>query len=115
MKPTQNIAYIAGSGIRALGNESRRGAAVVLEGGRDLLLGLVVACQTVDTRLDENETELGVPVFSVDLEMLADGNGLFDEVPKVLRDGRCETVRFQDTEDFVSSEEANLGDTVRVS
>jgi hypothetical protein len=30
----------------------------------------------VDTGLDENETELGVLVLSVSLEMLADGNGL---------------------------------------
>lgn len=38
--------------------------------------GLVVPRQTVDTGLDENETELGVLVLSVALEMLADGDGL---------------------------------------
>jgi hypothetical protein len=38
--------------------------------------GLVVAGQAVDTGLDENETELGVLVLSVSLEMLADSNGL---------------------------------------
>jgi hypothetical protein len=38
--------------------------------------GLIVAGQTVDTRLDENEAELGVLVFAVALEMLADGDGL---------------------------------------
>jgi len=32
----------------------------------------------VDTRLDENETELGVLVLAVALEMLADSNSLFD-------------------------------------
>lgn len=37
--------------------------------------------------LDQDETELGVFVLSVRLQVLADGNRLFDEVPKVLRDG----------------------------
>jgi hypothetical protein len=38
--------------------------------------GLVVTGETVDSGLDENETELGVFILSVALEMLADGNGL---------------------------------------
>lgn len=38
--------------------------------------GLVVTGETVDSGLDENETELGVLVLSVALEMLADGNSL---------------------------------------
>lgn len=37
---------------------------------------LVVAGETVDTGLDENETELGVLVLSVALKMLADSDGL---------------------------------------
>lgn len=41
----------------------------------------------VDTRLDENETELGITVFSVDLKMFANSNGLFDEVPEIFGDG----------------------------
>jgi len=68
----------------------------------------------VNTRLDENETELGVPVFSVDLKVLADGDSLFDKVPKVLRDRGSKTVGLQDTEDFVAGEETDLGDSMRV-
>ena len=71
-------------------NEGRGSGGVVLERWGDLLLGLVVASETVDTGLDENETELGVLVFPVGLEVLADGDRLFDEVPKVLWDGRCQ-------------------------
>lgn len=41
----------------------------------------------MDPGLDQDKTELGVLVLSVDLEVLAHGNRLFDEVPKVLRDG----------------------------
>jgi hypothetical protein len=38
----------------------------------------------VDTRLDENEAELGVLVVTVALEVLADGDGLLDEVVEIL-------------------------------
>lgn len=41
----------------------------------------------MNPRLNQNKTELGVLVLSVGLQVLADGNRLFDEVPKVLRDG----------------------------
>lgn len=38
--------------------------------------GLVVTGQTVDTGLNQNETELAVLVLAVTLEVLADGDGL---------------------------------------
>lgn len=41
----------------------------------------------MDTGLDQDKTELGVLILAVGLEMLADGDRLFDEVPKVLWDG----------------------------
>jgi len=41
----------------------------------------------MNPRLDKDKTELGVLVFPVDFKVLAHGNRLFDEVPKVLRDG----------------------------
>ena len=41
--------------------------------------------------LDENEAELGVLILAVGLQVLADGNGLLDKVPKILRDLRCKT------------------------
>ena len=87
----------------------------------------------MDTRLDQDETELGVLVLAVGLEVLADGDGLLDEVPEVLGDrgretlsvsdktnhdikeGVIRTVALQDTEDLVTGDEADLGDTVRVT
>jgi hypothetical protein len=39
--------------------------------------GLVVTGETVDSGLDEDETELGVLVLSVALKMLADSDGLY--------------------------------------
>lgn len=49
---------------------------LVLPGGREDTDGLVVTGQTVDSGLDENETELGVLVLAVALEVLTDGNSL---------------------------------------
>lgn len=70
------------------GGSSRR---VVLERRRDLLPCLVVTSKAVDTGLDENEAELGVLVLAVDLQVLADGDRLLDQVPEVLRDLRRKT------------------------
>jgi hypothetical protein len=72
-------------------NQSGSGSGVILEGRGNLLLRLVVTSKTVDTRLDQDKTELGVLVFAVDLEVLAHGHRLFDEVPKVLWDGWCQS------------------------
>ena len=72
-------------------NEGRGSRRIVLECWRDLLLRLVVTGKTVDTRLDENETELGVLVLAVGLQVLADGDSLLDQVPQVLRDLWCKT------------------------
>jgi hypothetical protein len=70
-----------------LGDKGRSSRRIILEGGSDLLLGLVVPREPVDPRLDQDKTELGVPVLPVNLEVLAHRDRLFDEVPKVLRDG----------------------------
>ena len=55
------------------------GGRVVLPVGGQLADALVVAGKAVNTRLDENETELGVLVLAHALKMLADGNGLLDQ------------------------------------
>jgi hypothetical protein len=47
--------------------------------------GLVVTRETVDTGLDENETELGVLVLAVALEMLADSDGLHIDISRCAR------------------------------
>jgi len=64
---------------------------VLLPVGRQLVCALVVASQTVDAALDQNQAELGVLVLAELLQVLADGDGLLDQVVQVLRDGRGET------------------------
>jgi len=51
----------------------------------------------MNSRLNENETEFGVAIFAVDLEMLADRYGLFDEVIKIFWDGWRKSVRLENT------------------
>lgn len=59
-----------------LRDHSAGGGGLVFPGRGKDADGLVVAGETVDTGLDENEAELGVSVLAVALKMLADGNGL---------------------------------------
>lgn len=59
-----------------LRDQGAGGGALVSPGGGEDTDGLVVAGQTVDTGLDQNETELAVLVLAVALKVLADGNGL---------------------------------------
>jgi hypothetical protein len=44
----------------------------------------------MDSRLDQDEPELGVFVLPVDLEVLAHSDSLFHEMPEVFGDGRRE-------------------------
>jgi hypothetical protein len=53
------------------------------------LLGLVIARKTVNTRLDQNQAELGVLVLAIRLKVFTHGDSLLDQMPEVLRDRRC--------------------------
>jgi hypothetical protein len=64
-------------------DEGAGGRALVSPGWWKSTDGLVVAGETVNTGFDKNETELGVFVLAVALEMLADGDGLLDEHVKI--------------------------------
>ena len=64
---------------------------LLLPGGRKLLSALVVASETVNTALDENQTELGVAVLSVALQVLSHGHSLLDQEVHVLRNGRSQS------------------------
>jgi len=69
----------------------------------------------MDTRLDENKTELGVLVLSVLFQMLTNGNGLLDKVVKILGDLWGKSVSLKDTEKLGSCDVLYLSNTVRIS
>jgi hypothetical protein len=83
--------------------------------GRQLTGSLVVAGKTVDTGFNKNQTELGVLVLAVALQVLADGDSLLDELVQVFGDLRSETVGLQDTEDLVTSNTLDLRNAVGVT
>jgi hypothetical protein len=69
-----------------LSNQGAGSGALVSPSRRKDTNGLVVTGETVDTGLNENETELAILVLAVALKVLADGDSLLDEEVKVLRD-----------------------------
>jgi len=86
--PTLSLSYCPPADadhLRLCDHGASGGGLVLPVGGQDTD-GPVVAGETVDTGLDQNEAELGVLVLAVALEVLADGDGLLDEHVKVLGD-----------------------------
>ena len=53
-----------------------RSCTLISPGRRQNTNGLVISRKAVDAGFDEDETELGVLVFAVTFEVLADGDGL---------------------------------------
>ena len=45
----------------------------------------------MNTALDQNQTELGVTVLSVALQVLSDGDGLLDQEVHILRQRRSQS------------------------
>ena len=71
--------------VARLGDKGGRSGRLVLEVGRQTLDGLVVASEAVDTRLDQNQAELGVLVAAEFVEVLAHRDSLLDEAVEILR------------------------------
>jgi hypothetical protein len=74
-----------------LGNQSRGGLGHVLPGGGENGLGLVIARQAVDTRLNQNETKLGVSIVAVLLQMAAHAHSLLDQMVQIFGQFRGNT------------------------
>jgi hypothetical protein len=75
----------------------------------------VITGQTVNLALNQNETELAVLVLPVLLQMLADVNCLLDKLVKILWELRSESVGLEDTDDFVSGNVLDLGNSVGIT
>ena len=62
----------------------------------------------MNSGLDQNETELGILVLPVPLQVLADGDGLLDEEVDVLGQLGGHGLGLQDAEDLVAGDETHL-------
>ena len=69
----------------------------------------------MDSGLDENESELGVLVLSVLLEVLPDIDGLLDEEVQVLWDLRGESVSLENSQNLAAGHASDLRDPVGVT
>lgn len=69
----------------------------------------------MDSRLNQNQSELGVLVLSVSLQVLSDSDSLLNQEVQVLWDLWSQTVRFQDSQDLVTGDNLSLGNTVSIS
>lgn len=69
----------------------------------------------MDSGFDQNQSELGVLVLSVSLQVLSHGNSLLDQEVQVLWDLRSQTVGLEDSQDLVTGDDLSLGNTVSVS
>jgi hypothetical protein len=101
--------------LSCLGDHGGGSGRLVLPVSRKLSGGTVVTCETVNTRFNENQTELGVLVLAVKGQMLTDGDRLLDKHIKILWDLRGQTVGLENTDDLLSSDRLDLGDTVGVT
>mgnify|MGYP006901814107 CR=1 FL=1 len=94
---------------------------LVLPYSWELFLLSIVSGQSMNSWFDENKSILWVLIFSILFKMLSDGDGLLDHIVKIFWDFGCaayiykNTILFQNSEDFFSSDESNLGDTVLIS
>lgn len=75
----------------------------------------VVSGQSVDSRFDQNQSELRVLVLSVLVQVLSDRDSLLDQEVQILWDLWSQTVGLQDSQDLVTSDNSSLGDTVSIS
>jgi len=98
-----------------LGDEGGGGGGLVLPVGCELTHGLVVAGQPVDAALHENETELGVAVLPVAVQVLAHGHGLLDQLVQILGNFGGEALSLKDAQHLGSGDRAHLGDAVVIT
>ena len=71
----------------------------------------VVASKTVNSALDQNQSELGVLILPVSLKVLADSHSLLHQVVKILRDLGSESASLEEANESVSGDALDLGNT----
>merc|ERR1719324_1880900 len=98
-----------------LSHQGGGSGALVLPGWRQNSLGLVISGQSVDSALNQNESELGILVLPVSLKMLSDGDCLLDQIVAVLGQSGSHSLAFQDTENLVAGDKSDLGNSMTVS
>lgn len=98
-----------------LRNHGTGSGRLVLPVSRKLSCSSVVSSKSVDSGFDQNQSELGVLVLSVALQVLTDLNGLLDKHVKVLGNFGGKSVGLEDTNNLLSGDRLDLGDTIGIT
>jgi len=69
----------------------------------------------MNTRLDENQTELAISILSILLQMTADVNSLLDQMIQILWQLGGQTGGFEDSENLVAGDLRDLWDSKTIS
>ena len=80
-----------------------------------MLRTFVVSCQSVNSALYKNQSELGVGVLSELLEMLPDINSFLNQVIEVLWNLRSESLFLENSQNFVSCNLFHLWNAFEIS
>jgi hypothetical protein len=87
---------------------------LILPVSRELSGGSVVTSQAVDPRFDQNQSELGVLILAVAIQMLTDLNSLLDKHVKILGDLGGKSIGLEDANNLLSSDRLDLGNTIGI-
>jgi hypothetical protein len=69
----------------------------------------------VNPGLNKNQTELGILILAITLQMLTNLNSLLDKHVQILWDLRSKPVGLEDTYDLLSSDGLDLCDTIGIT
>ena len=98
-----------------LSNHGGSGGRLIPPVSGKLTGGPVVSGQTVDSGFNQNQTELGVLILTVTLQMLAHLNRLLDKHVQILGNFGGKAIGFEDTNNLLSSYGTDLGNTIGIT
>lgn len=101
----------ASTSLKDLCDQSSSGCGLVLPVGLELTNAAIVASKSVDAGFDQNQAELGVLVLLGHVQVLLDRDSLLDQHVQIFRDGRCQAILLQHTQDLGSGDSLYLGDS----
>ena len=96
-------------------NESLGFLGLVSPGWWKCLGGSVVSCKSVDSWLNQNESEFSVSVGSEFLNMLSYIDGFFDKMIEIFWEVWSNSGYFQNSEDLLTSDMVDLRNTILIS
>lgn len=83
--------------------------------GCNALSSFVIPCQTMDSTFNENQTEFGILILPVAIEMFTNRDGFLDKHVKVFGKLWSQTFRLENTQNLASGDILDLSDSLGVT